>query len=140
MSGMYVEWSLGHEFVDVCVAFFVCMFIVSAVSFAGNLVACCSFKWKALRRLGGCIVGTATVISFVLLIIGSIWRWGKTGKACSGDYLPVPEDGNVDYSVDEDAGWMYWNSTGFAMHLVLVITWIVIFCQCCCGLCLCAKD
>jgi len=80
--------------------FFTAMFWISLISLVSTILAClgaCSVKCGCCACLGGCLHAVANIAIFIMLILGSIWRWSNTGRACSGDYVtkPVSEGGNL---------------------------------------------
>ena len=77
-------------------AFFVAMFVISLCSCVSVLVSCRGLKdnENCFRTLGSLCHGLSNCLYLIALIFGSISRWSKTGRVCSGDYRETDIQGN----------------------------------------------
>jgi len=144
------------------ILFFTAMFWISVVSLASTILGClgaCSAKCGMCACLGGCFHGLTNIAIFIMLILGSVWRWSKTGMACSGDFVtkPVSQGGNLCIWKEGDVAslkcskelngnmwaenkdglgkveWQYWNMSGGTMAVILIINYILLICMCFCS-------
>lgn len=65
--------------------FFMIMFVISLVSLLAVICGCCGLKKKSCGKGGACLHSLTNFAFFIVLVIGSVWRWSNTGAACSAD-------------------------------------------------------
>lgn len=63
------------------------MFLAAFINLIGHLVLIASFKWNTglVKRIGFFLVGMALVGGFVIVVVGTKWRFSDAGKACIGE-------------------------------------------------------
>ena len=66
---------------------FTMMFWVSVVSLVGVMLGCIGMAVSCCACLGGFLHWVGNCAYFILIIVGSVYRWSATGKLCSGDAI-----------------------------------------------------
>ena len=63
------------------------MFIMAVINLLGHFVMIASFKWNTglVKRVGFFLVSCALVGSFVIVSVGTKWRYSEAGMACVGE-------------------------------------------------------
>ena len=112
--------------------FFTANFIIAVISTVAVVMSWIGVSSKLCRGMGAFLHACQNLAFLIFLILGSAWRWVKTGKICSADYAPIDET-NLQYIVPIGSYWQYYSSSGACMNLMLIIGWVTIVFMCCCS-------
>ena len=59
--------------------YFSCMFAVNLLILVTQLFEISAYKWEKLSKIAHCLATLAALFGFVMLILGSVWRYSESG-------------------------------------------------------------
>ena len=68
--------------------FFQVMLVLNATALCTTLLSCLGDWCKSCRYIGAVLTLIVETVAAVMIIVGSVWRFGHEGKVCSGALLP----------------------------------------------------
>lgn len=104
--------------------YIVVMLITNAVLLGASILGCIGHFVKPLMYVSGCVSLVASVTWFVLLILGTTWRFNHPGKICAGDFADKNQNEHITLS--------YNYRLGKCLFGLLITQYILIAC-CSCG-------
>ena len=87
-------------------------------------------------KFANCFLILGYCMTMAWLVCGSVIRYKKSGKACSGDDLTLDESKRYDYDTPSTYN-PYQLRTGTLMATMLLVMYCFYGCLFCCGLCAC---
>jgi len=138
-------WATSEQFI----LYFRLMFCASVASFISVVLGCLGTCVPCCGLTGSWAHFAVNWVYFVLMILGSVWRWSSSGRICSADefndaYVAFADSETIDFDVNrglpDGAEWQYWETTGAYLAVMIIFQFLTICCMCCCSFCLHCKN